>query len=67
MAKKNLEDKLTGALVRVRMRLSDKKKLELAASLDPNGRRELSDYCRSVLIPAANEAIAKAGGEGDLS
>lgn len=58
MKKKPDQEKLTGAIVRVRMKPGDRDLIEKAARED--GRGEISEWCRRVLIPAAKKALGGA-------
>jgi hypothetical protein len=56
MANKTQEEKLTGAVLRLHLRTADRELIEKAAKA--SGRGEISEWCRSVLIPAAQRQLA---------
>jgi hypothetical protein len=54
---KNPGDRLSAAVLRIYMKVSDRDLIERASRQD--GRGEISDWCRRVLIPAAKAALGE--------
>lgn len=56
--KKAPEERLTGAVLRLHLRAADRQLIERAARASERG--EISEWCRSVLIPAAQKQLLDA-------